>query len=290
MSKLRSALALSYPALKIFRKSRQFRCVGESKSIRVLLYHDIQPEEYTSFQLQLEWLSHRWTFISPDDFSNIINGNTTINSDSLLLTFDDGFASNRRIVEEILNPIGIKALFFIVSDFANIEDEEEARQFVIQHIQPGISRDNLPKHLTNMRWPDLEALLDYGHTIGAHTRTHARLSGINSSERLSDEIVSSADQLEKRLGIDIEHFAYTFGDLTSFSRQALGVAQQRFRFVYSGLRGNNLDGSPSSVIRRDALNPTDPTALVGAFLEGGADFLYRRALKSLELWSEKSNC
>ena len=66
--------------------------------------------------------------------------------------------------------------------------------------------------------------------------------------------------------------------------------QQRFRFVYSGLRGNNVGGSPSFVIRRDALKPTDPTALVGAFLEGGADFLYWRSLNRLELWSEKLNC
>ena len=290
MSKLRSALAISYPALKIFRKLRCLSSVGDSKHLRVLLYHDIQPEEYTSFQLQLEWMSHRWAFISPDDFSEIIKGNTTIKTDSLLLTFDDGFASNRRIVEKILNPIGIKALFFIVSDFANIEEKEEARQFIIRHIQPGRSRDDLPQDLTNMGWSDLEALLEYGHTIGAHTRTHARLSGINSSDRLSYEIVSSADQLEKRLGVGIEHFAYTFGDLTSFSRQALQVAQQRFQFIHSGLRGNNVGGSPSFVIRRDALKPTDPNALVGAFLEGGADFIYRRSLDRLGLWSEKPNC
>ena len=76
MSKLRSALAISYPALKIFRKLRCLSSVGDSKHLRVLLYHDIQPEEYTSFQLQLEWMSHRWAFISPDDFSEIIKGNT----------------------------------------------------------------------------------------------------------------------------------------------------------------------------------------------------------------------
>ena len=88
-----------------------------------------------------------------------------------------------------------------------------------------------------------------------------------------------------RLGVHVEHFAYTFGDLASFSSQAFQVAQKRFRYVYSGLRGNNTIGTSSFVIRRDVLTPSDPNALVGAFLEGGADFLYRRSLNHLEDWA-----
>jgi peptidoglycan/xylan/chitin deacetylase (PgdA/CDA1 family) len=258
--------------------------------MRVLLYHDIAPQEHVYFERQLGWLSRHWTFISPEKFAAVISGKETIQNKSLLLTFDDGFSSNLEVAQKILNPMGIKALFFVVSDLVAIEDREEARQFIVRHIQPGLSMEKLPPYLNSMKWSDLELLLEQGHTIGAHTRSHARLSGISSSDVLEDEIVSSADSMGNHLGVNIEHFAYTFGDLASFSYQALKIAQKRFRYVYSGLRGNNVHGTSSFAIRRDALTPTDPHALVGAFMEGGADFLYRSSLNHLEDWAGREMC
>ncbi|SVC10897.1 uncharacterized protein METZ01_LOCUS263751, partial [marine metagenome] len=262
----------------------------KSPRLRVLLYHDIAPEEHEDFERQLGWLSRRWTFISPEQFTSFIKGEATIQNNSLLLTFDDGFASNLIVAEKILNPMGIQALFFVVSDLVDIEDNEEARQFIVRNVKLGTSMDKLPTYLSNMKWADLEALLEQGHMIGAHTRTHARLSEISSSDGLEDEIVCSADLLENRLGVRVEHFAYTFGDLASFSSQALRIAQKRFRYVYSSLRGNNTIGTSSFAIRRDVLTPSDSKALVGAFLEGGADFLYRSSLNNLDYWAGRGNC
>ena len=290
MSLLHSALAASYPALYLFQRFGHYTTHNRSKRLRVLLYHDIAPEEQKDFERQLAWLSNRWTFISPEHFAAYIQGEANIQNNSLLLTFDDGFASNQRVAENILNPMEIKALFFVVSDLVDIEDDDEARQFIVKHVQPGTTINNLPTCLSNMKWSGLENLLEQGHTIGCHTQTHARLSELSSSNGLADEIVSSADRLENRLGVHIEHFAYTFGDLASFSYQALKIAQKRFRYVYSGLRGNNVHGTSSFAIRRDTLTPTDPHALVGAFMEGGADFLYRSSLNHLEDWAGREMC
>ena len=284
---LHQVLAASYPALSAFRKFENLIRYDKSARLRVLLYHDITPEEHISFQRQLDWLSRNWSFISPEKFVSIINGEETIQKNSLLLTFDDGFSSNRRIAEKILNPRGIQALFFVVSELVAIEDPEEARQFIARQIQSGASKEKLPNYVGNMKWADLESLLEQGHTIGAHSRTHARLSEIKSSSSLIDEIVSSADRLGFRLGVNVEHFAYPFGDLDSFSIQAIKLAQRRFRHVYSGLRGNNDKDTPAFAIRRDTLKPTDANALMGAYLEGGADFLYTDSLKHLEVWAEE---
>ena len=290
MRLLHHALATSYPALNLFRRVGHFTGYDRSTSLRVLLYHDIAPEEHQNFERQLGWLSRHWTFISPEHFASVISGDATIQNKSLLLTFDDGFASNLTVAEKILNPMGIQALFFVVSDLVAIEDNEEARQFILRNVKLGTSMDKLPTYLSNMKWADLEALLEQGHTIGAHTRTHARLSEISSSDGLEDEIVCSADRLENRLGVRVEHFAYTFGDLSSFSSQALRIAQKRFRYVYSSLRGNNTIGTSSFAIQRDVFTPSDSNALVGAFLEGGADFLYRSSLNNLDDWAGKANC
>ena len=290
MRLLHQAFATSYPAFNLLRKLRYFTGYDRSIRLRVLLYHDIAPQEHADFERQLGWLSRHWTFISPEKFAAVISGKDKIQNKSLLLTFDDGFASNLTVAQKILNPMGIQALFFVVSDLVAIEDPEEALKFIVRHVQPGLSIEKLPANLNNMKWSDLESLLEQGHTIGAHTRSHARLSEISSSEGLEDEIVSSADSLENHLGVNIEHFAYTFGELASFSSQALRVAQKRFRYVYSSLRGNNTIGTSSFAIRRDVFTPSDSNALVGAFLEGGADFLYRSSLKNLDYWAGKANC
>ena len=46
--------------------------------LRVLLYHDIASEDRVAFERQLNWLSQRWSFISPEYFTEVLNGEKTI--------------------------------------------------------------------------------------------------------------------------------------------------------------------------------------------------------------------
>ena len=277
-------LARLYPLLRITKAIGRPLGLTSSDRLRVLLYHDVAPYEESQFAAQLDWLRRTWTFVTPERFGAMMLGNEPIRGFNLLLTFDDGLASNRVVAEKVLNPLGIRALFFVVSDFTSIHDYQEARRFISKHIWPGTQADDLPEHWYNMGWHDLEALLEQGHSIGGHTRTHARLSRIHSEEGLVHEIVASANTVEERLGAPVEHFAYTFGDLGSFSENALAVASLRFRFVYSGLRGENTCGVSPFTLRRDAITAQYSTALVGAFLEGAADFYYAGRCYQLGSW------
>ena len=137
-----------------------------------------------------------------------------------------------------------------------------------------------------MNWNDLRALLEDGHTIGAHTRSHARLSELKTEAELVAEIVASGDRLESELGVRIQHFAFPFGNLASFSPTALSVARRRFSFIHSGLRGDNVKALSPWLVRRDAISPRDTLNLVGALLEGGADFLYARDVAKLDVWRD----
>lgn len=261
------------------------RKVGIHKQgrLRVLLYHDITPSDEESFATQLRWLSRSWRFITPDQFTLMIRGEELVTEDCLLLSFDDGFASNRRVAEHILNPMGIKSVFFVVSEFIALSDSSDWRNFAAQNIFPKIPPEEVIPHSRNMSWDDLTYLLDTGHVIGAHTANHARLSEIETDD-LIDEIISSADVLAQKLGTQIEHFAYPFGDLASFSPEALAIARRRFGLIYTGLRGNNANGVPSWSIRRDSVTANDPHSLIGVLLEGGADKAYQANLTTYESW------
>lgn len=282
-------LASAYYPIKLAKTIGCPLGLASPHSLRVLLYHDIAPHEHANFAAQLRWLAQSWNFVSAEQFAALLSGGEPIRGRNLLLTFDDGFASNRVVAEEVLNPMGIRALFFAVSDFVALEDRDEARHFIAQHIQPGRRADELPAHLYNMGWSDLEALLEQGHCVGGHTRTHAQLSQINAKPDLEREIIISADTLAQRLGVPIEHFAYTFGDLASFSDKALSVARRRFRFIYSGLRGDNAGGVSPFALRRDAATAQDSRALLGAFVEGVADFRYAQSRAQLCSWVGRVN-
>ena len=275
-------LSATYHPLRLW--NGMLGVLGSRPRLRVLLYHDIAPTEEVHFAAQLRWLSRSWNFVTPEQFSKVISGDERIEHDSLLISFDDGFSSNRKIAETVLNPMGIQALFFVVSDFVSLTDEDSIKNLIAKNIYLNADKNNLPEHCRNMNWEDLKFLLANGHTIGAHTLTHERLSELTGSA-LKFEIVDSANILQERLGVSIDHFAYTFGDLASFSAEALKLAQKRFDFVYTGLRGYNVPGIVQPwAIRRDSITATDPISLVGAFLEGSADFLYKSDLKKYETW------
>jgi peptidoglycan/xylan/chitin deacetylase (PgdA/CDA1 family) len=284
MSLKHQLLAAAYHPLRLGNAIWRRATGQQGGRLRVLLYHDIAPVDESRFAAQLHWLSRSWRFITPDEFASILSANQEVQEDCLLLTFDDGLASNRRVAEAVLNPMGIKALFFVVSEFAALSNTDDWRSFVARNIYPALPPEEIPSHWHNMTWNDLGCLLTSGHSIGAHTARHARLSQV-ANDDLAAEIVLSADALEQKLGCKIKHFAYTFGDLASFSPAALAAARSRFDFIYTGLRGINASGVPPWAIRRDAMAATDSLALVGAFLEGGADLSYVGDLSKYESWA-----
>lgn len=290
-------LSGAYYPLKLAKAIGRPIGLTASNRLRVLLHHDIAPHEQARFGAELRWLARTWTFVTPEHFAAMVSGMEPIRGSNLLLTFDDGLASNLVVAEQVLNPLGIRALFFVVSDLVDIEDRQEARRFIARNIYLGTRADELPAHWHNIGWGDLHALLKQGHSIGSHTRTHKRLSLIHTKTELEHEIISGADTLEQRLGVAIDHFSYPFGDLASFSESALSVAKRRFRFIHSGLRGDNAGGVSPFTLRRDssALQDTHSNykifsnSLIGAFLEGAADFKYARDISLLSRWSRLSN-
>jgi peptidoglycan/xylan/chitin deacetylase (PgdA/CDA1 family) len=288
-------LSAAYHPIKLAKAIGRPLGLISANQLRVLLYHDIAPRDQANFAAQMRWLKRSWRFVSAEQFAAMVSGQEPIRGRNLLLSFDDGFASNRVVAEEVLNPMGIRALFFVMSDFVGMEDKNEARQFIAENIYPGTRAAELPAHWCNMGWSDLEVLLQQGHSVGGHTSTHARLSKIKTESDLEREIIASANVLEHRLGVAVEHFAYTFGDLASFSDQALAVARRRFRFIYSGLRGDNAAGVESYALKRDSAAFQDAFSnysvfsnnLLGAFLEGAADFKYAEDIGLLSSWGRQ---
>ena len=127
-------LASGYFPLRIINKLLKQRKTLSSGRLRVLLYHDIPPSMEQEFASQLRWIGRTWRFVTPKEFELMIEGEIPIFEDCVLLSFDDGFSSNRRVAEKILNPLGIKAIFFVVSNFIELSDVDDWKSFVSKYI------------------------------------------------------------------------------------------------------------------------------------------------------------
>ena len=258
--------------------------------LRVLMYHNVLSSEKNQFESTLRYLSRQWNFITPLQFEEVMQGRRKIDKNSLLLTFDDGFRSNLLIAADILSSLKIKALFFVIPDFVEKIGQDQVREFIVNRLKLKLYPRDPVDQFSNMDWSDLGRLLENGHAIGAHSMSHEPLGDGASDDILDREIIKAADRLESKLGTQIRHFAFPFGNFDSFDTRALEIAMSRYSFIHSGIRGNNIPGSFPRTIRRDALKPADKESLVGALLLGGADLRYRHFNRLLDDWMLERTC
>ncbi len=246
-------------------------------NIRVLIYHDFKSgHEIKNFKNQILSLKKKYEFITPDEFEKGLK-NKSIKGEKLLITFDDGFKSNRIVAEEVLNKLNIKALFFIISDFVGAKKYSSTYNSIIRNIYPsGYNKFNIDD---TMDKNDIEFLLSTGHKIGCHTLSHQMLSKMSSIEKLKDEIATSKLNLEKEFGIKIKHFAFPFGTFESVNKEALKIIDKNFDYIHTGLRGNNF--SNKKLINREAVDPLMKVSRIKSFLMGNIDFLYIKKFKKL---------
>ena len=116
---------------------------------------------------------------------------------TLAITFDDGFVSNLQGAVPVMREFGCRAINYLVADRIGKTSDWEAAE-------GGEARPLMDES-------QIRDWMAAGNWIGAHTCTHPRLSRI-SRERAREEIVSGKKKLEDRFGVPMEHFAYPFGD------------------------------------------------------------------------------
>jgi peptidoglycan/xylan/chitin deacetylase (PgdA/CDA1 family) len=87
--------------------------------------------------------------------------------------------------------------------------------------------------MSAMSWEMLEEMQSAGMTIGSHTRSHALLTN-ESTEKMFEETARSRRDLEDRLRLKVEHFAYPDGRHNGDA--AAAVAAAGYRFAYTTCR------------------------------------------------------
>jgi len=210
-----------------------FAAPGEPASRFVL-----PPRAFARQMAWLKWLGYR--VISLEEYAACRRACQLPPARSVVITLDDGFAEVRTRAAPVLRRYGFPAMLFLVSGLvgdANRWDKAGATAG-----RPLLS------------WDDVLALRGEGLSIGAHTRTHPRLSQL-SPEQALDEMAGSKADLESRLGAPVSLLAYPFGDMDA-GTPAL-AEQAGFAAACSVRPGANTASTPCLALRRTEVAGTD---------------------------------
>ena len=187
------------------------------------------PEGFERHLIELERRGYR--FISLAQLVDDIRKRRVEEPDTVVVTFDDGWADNFIFALPILKKYSVPATFFVTSG----------------HIHSG--SDDLRKMSLNQ----LKELLRSGMTIGGHTRQHPDLT-LLSSEEARESIRSCKDDLENALGVNIRFFAYPGG---AFNRDVARLVRQvGYDAACSILGPDRNDSSSLFWLHRDVLSET----------------------------------
>jgi len=276
---LKRSISLLFPLFQLIEKIHTW-LLGSTRVV-VLLYHGILQDQFAAFARQIDYLQKYYDFIDIDTFEAILAGRKKYKKTQLLLTFDDGFKSNRQVCDEILAPRGIRAVLFVLPDLITAEYDK-----VLDIINDGIFAGQkkflkLPAEFIPLNKIDIEHLIAMGHIIGSHSKSHARLAELSTEKQRRGEIIDSANLLEKMFNITVQHFAYPFGDNASIDKSSMQIACERYNYIFSGVRGSNRGDSFAKVIFRNEILPDYSLSQVRAIIEGGFSLFYSRARRVL---------
>ena len=188
---------------RVASKPRSVQVSGpRDLTIPVLMYHNVghgwgqYAVTMAAFREQMSWLRNNgYTTVTLPRVYRYIDGDGTLPRKPVVVTFDDGWASQWNAAME-LRARGMVGVFFVMGGGIGLSDTQ------------------------------LRRMVAWGHEIEAHSMTHPDLTQL-SDARLRTEVAGPKSVLESRLGVPIRYFAYPYGSYDARVLEAVADAGYR---------------------------------------------------------------
>jgi len=219
-----------------------------------LLYHNVglfRPGTYRGLTVEPEVFGRQMQALVQRGFTGISAGQwvaaqrgNPLPAKPVIITFDDGYADLCRHAFPVLERLAFSATVFVVTNLIGGDDlwlrkEDKAPQALLtkEQIQEWSAR---------------------GIEFGAHSRTHADLTGVSQAQ-MEDEIAGSRRALELLLQQPVACFAYPYG---FYDERVLSGVRREFAAAFTTENGLNDASTDPYRLRRSMVAPTDgPTAV-----------------------------
>ena len=212
--------------------------------VRIVHYHWVFDDEREQFRRQLVWLAREFEPVALSDAVERLRAGRASGRE-VVVTFDDGFRTQATNAAPLLVEAGIQSCFFVITSLVSALPDEAKR----------ICRErlHLPRPVEPMTWDDVNELLELGHEVGSHTRTHANLAMLDEAA-LADELAGSRAELEQRLARPPRHVSAPYGERDRFSPAVSAAARAAgYESCATAQRGRNHGPDDVYALRRDHL-------------------------------------
>ena len=225
------------------------------------MFHDIEKKNFLKYEKILKNLKKDYNFVNPKKLNNINQyGN-------ILLTFDDGFESNYFFAKNVLNKLKIKAIFFIVTDLLEKKNKKK--------ILSRILSKNSNRNYKFLEKKQIKELIKMGHSIGAHGKSHLRLSEINNFKSLKEEIILPKKKIVQQFKRKTNFFAYPYGDIKSIDKRSIKIIFREYKYLFTGIRGDNkVKKKLNNILFRENIVNNYSKSVIELFIKGFLDFRY----------------
>ena len=270
-----AALSLSGAAA---RNRRRFYDGG--RGLRIATLHETRgPAQMDALARIVDACAARHSIVEP---SSAVSSAATSTGDTLLFSFDDGYADNFDAAEYLAKN-DIKAVFFVIPSFLG----RTVREFFEFHERRGVTPAGMPTDQGELRGlapSQLREMISMGHVIAAHNYAHRDLGKLPEPEDLDYEIGNALEDLSNILQTSCRDFAWGFGRINNLTPAAYRYLSERCDRIYSCVRGLNLPGGDPKMIFRDQISLDYPMIFNLNVLNGALDDRYAGERSALKEW------
>lgn len=254
------------------------------------------PED--AFRQQMTWLARHFEVLPVGEALARQSAGARGERPLASVTFDDGYVDNVEIAAPILESLGLRATFFVVTEFVSSGNDlwfDRATRLIgelredhdpwttLEHLKrmDSVARERLLADWTartsdagalqrvasdrsSMTRSHLEALLRSGHEIGSHTLNHSILVHLGDEE-LEREVAGSKLELESWLGVPVHGFTYPNGD--NDERVRLCARRAGYRWACTTAEGRNIPPADPLALQRIDVTPSRVSDHAGTYTE-----------------------
>ncbi len=236
----------------------------ENGSVLALSFHQISDNPSSDFTVSNENFRQQMKILKDKGYHSIsleqldawINAHAKLPPKPVLITFDDGNRSDYTDAFPILKQVGFTAALFLLSDRVASSDASLSEQLI---------REMIENHFS----------------IGVHGLSHKSLVG-QSRTTLSKETMHSKKQIEKRLKIKCDFFAYPYGNFDEIVENAIKTAG--YKGAFTTIPGRNLRKTNPLELRRIVVMGKFTSQNFEKLISGDKE-LYANLLKGQVTWN-----
>jgi peptidoglycan/xylan/chitin deacetylase (PgdA/CDA1 family) len=241
----------------------------------------VAPEQ---FQSHMAFLKERgFRSLSLEEYGEMAMGRHPVDSPSVLITFDDGYADNYQIAWPIMRGFGMKMNLFLLTGFIGqpqIMNSIEKSEAVKRH------KAEFPELWKPLNWDEVHELQQEGVGIGLHGHSHRPILEIREEE-FAEEISRAVAIFTKELGRAPKAYAVPYGSARKFTDRRLNCLKKKgFEILFSTLNGRTRLPCSGQPVSRLVVHCQDDLFTLRAKLYGAWDwigFLRRSEHKIWEL-------